>query len=383
MLNFVHIGIGQCGNRFAELFGKRGRTALAVNTAMVDMSGLDEKAVPKKNRIHIAMEGAKDGAGRNPTVGRASMEENVSMVYDSIMKAVGGRAADWFVIWAGLGGGTGTGGIKPLMEKLIEEGKNVMLAVTLPRKKEGWVVRMNAMNALNEIISDLEDRKTPPVPYIVIDNEKIQGGLDSENERIVSDLVRFSNMTENVPVASAFDDTDFGRLLSYKGMTSLIRMTFSPDDLEDTEAIMRAAREAWESSLLAKVEPADATGAVLLLSAPSKMLKKKEGRENIDRGIENLESLYPSANPYSCMYVGKNGDTDSRVAVYVLLTGLPAPEDNLDEIYEDVKDKVEQDKRRRKDRKRQQKEAQAKRKMFSYDPNNIDDDDDNDDLLEF
>ena len=66
MLNFVHIGIGQCGNRFAEQFGRRGRTALAINTARVDTSILNSKSISPKNQLHIALDGLKDGAGRNP-----------------------------------------------------------------------------------------------------------------------------------------------------------------------------------------------------------------------------------------------------------------------------------------------------------------------------
>ena len=136
MLSFVHIGIGQCGNRLAEQFGKNGRLALAINTARVDMSSIDSKAIATKNQIHIALAGNKDGAGRNPEIGKESMEANLDKVYEAIMKATKDLAVDRFVLWAGLGGGTGTGGVLPLMQHLIDNGHKVMLGLTIPRRNE-------------------------------------------------------------------------------------------------------------------------------------------------------------------------------------------------------------------------------------------------------
>ena len=96
MLNFVHIGIGQCGNRLAEQFGKSGRLAFAINTARVDMLNLDSKAIAPKNQIHIALEGNKDGAGRNPVIGKESMEANIDKVYEAIVRATKDMAVDRF-----------------------------------------------------------------------------------------------------------------------------------------------------------------------------------------------------------------------------------------------------------------------------------------------
>ena len=377
MLNFVHIGIGQCGNRFAEQFGKNSRIALAINTARVDMSGLDSKAISPKNQIHIAMPGNKDGAGRDPEIGRQSMEASLDTVYEAIMKATKDNPADRFVLWAGLGGGTGTGGIIPLMNYLLSKGHKVMLGLTLPRKKEGWVVRMNAIKALTEIIGEFDANRRAIVPYIVIDNEQLVGGLDSSNESIVRDLVRFTNATKNVPSASAFDDTDYNRILGYRGVVSLIRTTVPTETVKGSDTFAKAVQEAWGKAIYAKFDAADATGAATLAIVPERFYKQKGNKELINENIEAVESLYPHANPYSCIYEAKNDNID-RIIVYTLITGLPNPDENMDDIYDDVSGQIAEDRERRRERQRSERQSRAKRRIFEYDPNDIGDDDDDD-----
>ena len=374
MLNFVHIGIGQCGNRFAEQFGGRNRTAIAINTARVDMSGLDNKSISPKNQLHIALDGLKDGAGRDPEIGRRSMEANLDMICEAVIRATRDKPADRIVLWAGLGGGTGTGGVLPLMKRLTDDGYKVVLGLTLPKKKEGWVVRMNAIKSLTNLIAEFESNPKVIVPYLVIDNEKIAGGLDSQNEAIAYDLTRFVNTTMNIPAASAFDDTDFSRLLGYRGMLTVVRTKVPLEAVKGGDVFADAVKEAWSKSLYAKFSAEDATGAALLVIVPDKFLAAKGNKELIEGNIEGVETLYSHANPYSCIYAAKNDDIGS-VIIYSLLTGLPAPDENLDEIYDDVSERISEDKERRRERKKAERQSRAKRRLFDYDPNAVDDED--------
>lgn len=373
MLNFVHIGIGQCGNNFAEQFGKNGRIAFAINTARIDMSGLDGKAINFKNQIHIALAGNKDGAGRNPEIGRASMEGNLDKVYDVIMKGTNNVAVDRFILWAGLGGGTGTGGVIPLMKHLVSKGHKVLLGLTLPRKKEGWVVRMNAVKALTIIMAELDANRRVIVPYIVIDNDLFMGGIDSANEIIAKDLIRFTRTTTNSPSESAFDDTDFSRLLDYKGVVNVVRCEVPVNSFKGSDVLAKALQDRWNKSLYAKFVPEDATGAATLVIVPSKFYQQRGNKELITENIGSIEELYPHANPYACVYEAKNDNVD-KVVAYTLLTGLPAPDENMDEMYEDISKQISEDKERRKERQRVERASRAKRQLFDYDPNNIDDD---------
>ncbi|SFB07325.1 hypothetical protein [Selenomonas ruminantium] len=371
MLNFVHIGIGQCGNRIAEQFGKNGKLAFAINTARIDMSGIDNKAIAPKNQIHIALAGNKDGAGRNPDIGRESMEANLDKVYESIMRATKDESVDRYVLWAGLGGGTGTGGIAPLMQHLIANGHQVMLGMTIPRKKESWIVRMNAIKALTNILTIVDADRQNIVPYVVIDNEQFDGGLASANETIVKDFVRFTKTTTNIPADSAFDDTDFARLLSYKGLVSVVRSTVATDTLKGTDAFAKTIRESWKHSVFAKFSPEDALGVANLVIVPQKFYRQKGVYELVNDNIAYVEEISPPANAYSCIYENKNENIDN-IIVYTLLTGMPSPEENIDEMYDAVSEQINETKERRRELKRNERDKQAMRRALDFDPNNID-----------
>lgn len=370
MLNFVHIGIGQCGNRIAEQFGKSGRLAFAINTARIDMSGIDNKAIAPKNQIHIALDGNKDGAGRDPKIGKESMEANLDKVYEAIVKATKDMEVDCFVLWAGLGGGTGTGGIAPLMQHLVANGHKVMLGMTIPRKKESWIVRLNAIKALTNIMTIVDADRNNIVPYVVIDNEQFDGGLASANELIAKDFVRFTKTTTNVPADTAFDDTDFARLLSYKGLVSVVRSTVEKEALKGMDAFVKAIRESWKRSAFAKFSPEDALGVANLVIVPQKFYRQKGVYELVNDNIAYVEEISPQANAYSCIYENKNENIDN-IIVYTLLTGMPSPEENLDEMYDEVSEQINETKERRRELKRNELQNQAKRRALDFDPNNI------------
>ena len=365
MLNFVHIGIGQCGNRFADEFAARGRTALAINTANVDMRGLSR--IKTGNRIHIALEGAKDGAGRNPEIGRASMEENIDMVYDHIMQATD-KPADFYVLWAGLGGGTGTGGISPLMEKLLQEGMKVILAMTLPGRNEGRKVRSNALAMLDALTEQLETEGHPIVPYLVIDNDKLHGDLSEYNGIIANCLVRFTNITSKQPMDSAFDDTDFANTLGYRGAMTLVKTAMKESDLNGNQSILTAVKAEWERSFYANFNPDEAAGAAALVIGSSKFLEQKGMLELIKGNLSELEKEYRHADPYSCIY-GSPDATNGKIYVFTLLTCLGAPEQNLDQIYDDVSAEVEEDRNLRLARSENAAKSRQRRRITAYDPN--------------
>ena len=370
MLNFVHIGIGQCGNRLAEQFGKSGRLAFAINTARVDMLNLDSKAIALKNQIHIAIEGNKDGAGRNPLIGKESMEANLDKVYEAIARATKDMAVDRFVLWAGLGGGTGTGGIVPLMQHLVANGHKVMLGMTIPRKRESWIVRMNAIKALTNILTVVDADRKNVVPYIIVDNEQFDGGLAAANEAIAKDFVRFTNTTTNIPADTAFDDTDFARLLGYKGLVSVVRSTIATEALRGTDTFAKAISESWNRSAFAHFSPEDALGIANLVIVPQKFYRAKGSHELINENIASVEEGCIQANAYSCLYENRN-ESINKIIVYTFLTGMPSPEDTLDELYEDVNEQIQETRERRRELKRNGLQSLGKRRGLDFDPNNI------------
>ena len=289
------------------------------------------------------------------------------------MRAVKDTSVDRFVLWAGLGGGTGTGGVIPLMQHLVSKGHQVMLGLTIPRKKESLIVRMNAIKALTSIFKVIDSERNSIVPYVVIDNEQFDGGLASANEAIVRDFIRFTYTTTNTPADSAFDDTDFARLLNYRGFASVVRSFVPTDTLKGTDVFAKNVRESWNRSAYAKFSPEDALGIANLVLVPQKFYNRNN-YELINDNISGIEENCTQANAYSCIYENRNDKID-KIIIYTLLTGMPNPDENIDEMYDDVSEQINETRERRKELKRNERQSQAKRRVLDFDPNNIDFDD--------
>ena len=348
MLNTVYIGIGQCGNRFVDCFAKgisenkrkdnvAGTAVLAINTAKRDMSVL--KNIPESNRVTITLDGYPEGAGRKPEVGRESMEANLDRIDKSIKDACE-RAhmgnVDLCFLWAGLGGGTGTGGLQVLAEHLVKEGYNIAIGVTLPRKDEGLFARGNAYNAM----LDLQEWAVE-IPYVVIDNDKITDvTLEKSNEFITSSFSRLNKATSFDIVGNNFDNHDFLNVLHNDGTMAFVKASVPASSIQKgdkTDVLLNALREELKGSPFAgkALDMTEAGGAAIVVTATEKFLAGSESRKSLDENIRAVRSQLSDSNPNSAIYVHPD-ETEDRVFVYLLLTGLAVPDEKLDEMDEEL-----------------------------------------------
>lgn len=157
------IGFGQAGGKVVDLFVgddlKREThhfRAIAVNTARTDLMGLSHIAM--KNRVLIGQTVVKGhGVGTdNETGARITAEE-----IDSIMSAidnVGTHEIEAFVVIAGLGGGTGSGGTPVLVKHLKETYKEpVYVLGIVPAPEEGRLYSYNAARSLATIVKEADN----------------------------------------------------------------------------------------------------------------------------------------------------------------------------------------------------------------------------------
>ena len=153
------IGIGQAGGRIADLLTYHsiwGRHqgivpfALAVNSAQADLLGL--QTIQKKDRILVGQTVVKGhGVGLNREVGAKVAKQGLH----STMHAVTEKAVhhvDAFLVIAGLGGGTGSGGAPVIINKLREVYDEPLYFIgILPTEDEGKLMAMNATQCLQEV----------------------------------------------------------------------------------------------------------------------------------------------------------------------------------------------------------------------------------------
>ncbi|MFC1980551.1 hypothetical protein ACFLVS_06940 [Chloroflexota bacterium] len=147
-MKIVAIGIGQCGCNIADqfyaindysksFFGRRIEIltdAFAVNTDDTDLSSL--KYIPRdmSHRIVIgATRTSGHGVGKVNYEGATIMKESLPVIIDDVLNSRNFYACDAVMVIASGAGGTGSGGIGPLVSALRERvGKPVYAIVVLP-----------------------------------------------------------------------------------------------------------------------------------------------------------------------------------------------------------------------------------------------------------
>jgi tubulin-like protein CetZ len=162
-MRIFFIGFGQAGGKIVDMFiaqdnklGSKSFRGIAVNTARTDLMGL--KTIPMKDRILIGQTVVKGhGVGTDNAAGaKITMDE-----VDGIMSAIdriGTPDIDAFMIIAGLGGGTGSGGTPVLareLKKIYHE--PVYVLGILPAPEEGRLYSYNAARSLRTIVHEADN----------------------------------------------------------------------------------------------------------------------------------------------------------------------------------------------------------------------------------
>ncbi len=158
------IGYGQAGGRIVDTFleyAKRTRQnfvsrVLAINTAKSDLMGL--KYIPMEDRLLIGESLTKGhGIGADNELGAKVATDEIYTIQSEIDKR-GTYQVDAFLIIAGLGGGTGSGGAPVLarrLKKLYEE--PVYGLGILPSEDEGALCSLNAARSLMSFVNEVDN----------------------------------------------------------------------------------------------------------------------------------------------------------------------------------------------------------------------------------
>ena len=338
MLNFLYVGIGQCGNKFVDSFASYKNNAIAINTTQKDMDSLQH--LDKQNLINIIASGTKGGAGKTPALGEKAMNEHLDDVLTKIMNF--SQEADYIFLWAGLGGGTGSGGLPVLLNKLLEENKKVLLGLTLPDDTEGVEVQVNAFNSCIKILKMIEPYR---VPYILIENNKIKNKMNMVNDfdwrnvnQTISKIFTQFNKSANKPSPYyTFDETDFKKTLYVKGMMTLVKVTLGKDEIKTENSLKEAIVNAWtKDNFFVDFDFATASILTTIIEAPENFLKEKTNYKLIESSLLKLRDCCGTVSPYNGIYPydEKKESHNNKIVVYCMLTGLKAPIEKLKALQE-------------------------------------------------
>jgi cell division protein FtsZ len=277
--NVKVIGIGGGGgnavSRMMDGDRPRGVEFCAINT---DAQDLDYVSAHKKMYVGRALTKGL-GAGMNPEVGKQAMEENRSEVAELL------EGTDILFLTAGMGGGTGTGGIPVVAEIAREKGILTIAIVTKPFSFEGT----QRMTIAQEGIARLKDKVDS---LVVIPNDKIFNLIDKETsvvkafghiDEVLKNAVKAITELINMPGIINVDFADIRSILKDAGTTLIGIGTASGQDRG-----MKAVECAANSPLLEI--SIDGAKGVLFSIAGSKDLKMAEIHDIAKAVSANLDS---------------------------------------------------------------------------------------------
>jgi len=378
-MKLAMIGFGQAGgkivDRFLEYDKETGsnivRAAVAVNSAKADLMGLEH--IPEDQRILIGQSRVKGhGVGADNELGAEIAEEDIDEVQSAI-DSIPVHEVDAFLVVAGLGGGTGSGGA-PIISKHLKRiyTEPVYGLGILPGSDEGGIYTLNAARSFQTFVREVDN-------LLVFDNdawrktgESVQGGYEEINTEIVKRFgVLFSagEVGEGEEVAeSVVDSSEIINTLQGGGVTTigyaeeevetsssggLLSKFTGSDDAEDldsantTNRITSLVRKAALGRLTLPCEIDGTERALVVLGGPSQYLNRK----GIERGRKWLEEQTGSMEVRGGDYPTERRGKVSSVVLLSGVTNVPRikelqqvaieAQDNIDEINQESEENLD------------------------------------------
>jgi cell division GTPase FtsZ len=278
-LRFAVIGLGQCGGNLANHFAKYGYPSIAINTSVLDLKDLAH--IPDNRKIHIPLN-ESDGAGKDPRIGEKALYAHLPEIISSVQQFVQG--ADAILLTAGLGGGTGSN-IALLGSLLKRFNLPIVSLVTLPTDTESALAKINALRAINRIVSENFDS------CVLIDNAKIlplfpdsnlSAFYPQANEYVVKTFTDFNSLSSEYASKCliSFDNEDFRKVLFSKGILILGETELKVNEIKSLDDILPRLKGMWETSgLMAEgFNFATAASGAVCIYAPAQMLQNTSSR---------------------------------------------------------------------------------------------------------
>ncbi len=314
------------------------RSAIAVNSARVDLARLEN--LPEQHQFLIGQTDERvkgHGVGSDPDLG-AEITRQDRYEIDRALDVVPVYEIDAFLIVAGLGGGTGSGGAPALAQELHDRFDEPVYGLgVFPSTDEGGRAALNAARSFKSFGAATSN-------LIAFDNDawrgsgdSVEGSYDRTNREIAKRVVTLlaagevdgSTISEN-----AMDSSDVRRTMetggvstiayaetedipsANKGLLGRFRQNGSPDLAETDPAtkVNGLIRQAVQSRLTCPADVRSAERSLIVLSGPPEALSRKgieSGRRWLEQQTGSVEVLSgddprPNANSLSAVVLLSN-----------------------------------------------------------------------------
>ena len=346
-MNIAVIGFGNAGGKIVDaLLGfedatnrSLSRYVLAVNSAEIDLAKLER--VPTDQRLLIGQTDERvkgRGVGADPDLG-AEIAERDSAEVERALDGVPFHEIDAFLVVAGLGGGTGSGGAPTISQRIRDTYAEPVYGLgVLPGEDEGGRPSLNAARSLQTFADSVDN-------LLLFDNEvwhsagdSLGSGYDRANEELAKRVVTLLSPGEvdgSMVAETAMDSSDIKRTLETGGVSTIAyadarlepgnrteglldRFTSNGAGEDETDHAMKIyslVRKAVKSRLTCQARIESAERSLIVVSGPPEELSRK----GLERARKWLEGETDSAE----ILAGDDPrrDTD-RVAAAVLLSNV-------------------------------------------------------------
>ena len=342
-------------------------SAISVNSARVDLARLEH--LPHDNQFLVGQTDPRmkgHGVGGDPDLG-AEITEMDRHEIDRALDAVPVFDIDAFLVVAGLGGGTGSGGAPRLAEEIRDRYEEPVYGLgILPSTDEGSRAVLNAARSFRSFAEATNN-------LFLFDNnvwrgsgDTVESGYDRTNEEIAKRVVTLlgAGEVDGSPVSeNAIDSSDIRRTLSDSGVSSI---AYAEDEripntnpgllgrfkssgkngLEETDAAAKVnglIRQAVQSRLTCPAGIGSAERSLIVVSGPPDAISRKgieSARQWLERRTGSVEVLSgddprPRANSLRAVVLLSN------------VTDVP-PVDRLQELAVEAEENIEKHKETRK-----------------------------------
>lgn len=165
------VGSGNTGMKLAVMFEPD--NPILISTAHQDSSNY------KKN--HDVITFTQDGAGKRFATGVSIWNKNEQKLRESLKDVIREKV----IIFASLGGGSGSSSVSFISKILVEQGCKVLVVGVLPHKREINPPLANAVQSINSIIELI-----PDVSVMLFDNERLLKKYENNWNMVNSHIIK-------------------------------------------------------------------------------------------------------------------------------------------------------------------------------------------------
>jgi len=323
-MHIAVIGFGNAGGKIAdailEFEADTGRAlcraVLAVNSAEIDLAKLER--IPTERRLlvgqtHEQVKGR--GVGADPELGAEVTRRDLGEI-DRAFDDVPVYDIDAFLVIAGLGGGTGSGGAPVICEHLREMYAEPVYGLgVLPSTDEGGRASLNAARSLQSF-TDATDN------LILFDNDawrqagdSVEGGYDHTNMELakrVSTLLGAGALDDSMVSEAAMDASDVNRTLATDGVSTIayasadveqrdqsglldrFRNGHEANGSDNAQKVHGLVRRAVRARLTCPADVSSAERSLAVVSGPPEGISRKglqDARQWLESETDSVEVL--------------------------------------------------------------------------------------------